>query len=282
MPSVALPANYTFVALHATGSHGVIMRAVGPDGSPCAIKAANPDWHFPPALFRREVDIQSSLRIHGVIPVLDRWSGEAGEAMALPWLPCKLSGQGPLKPAVAVDILVKLANTLQSLHAEGVVHRDITPDNILFSSPESLEPWLGDFGLAVRMGETEVPAVRPTPGFVLTNPADAWDTRQDTHGLAASVWSAISGGGPPPLNRSCKALMAQARMAGNPVPERVARQFSRWLRRPPSAISMVREAEQLKIEANHAPQRLHGIPRFFSKLFRYFMKWFQKPDNRHS
>lgn len=282
MPSDALPANYTFVALHATGSHGVIMRAIGPDGSPCAIKAANPGQHFPPALFRREIEIQSSLRIHGVIPVLDRWSGEAGEAMALPWLPCKLSGRGPLKPAVAVDILVKLANTLQLLHAQGVVHRDITPDNILFSSPESLEPWLGDFGLAVRMGETEVPAVRPTPGFVFTNPADAWDTRQDTHGLAASVWSAISGGGPPPLNRSSKTLMAQALRAGNPVPEKVARQFSRWLRRPPTAISMVREAEQLKTEPYQATRRLHGIWRLLSKLFRYFAKKFQKQDNQRS
>lgn len=282
MPTVALPANYQFVALHATGSHGVIVRAVGPDGLACAIKTVNPDRNFPQALFRREIDIQSSLRIPGVIPVLDRWSGETGETMALPWLPNKLSERAPLKPADAVEILLKVAKTLESLHAQGVVHRDITPDNILFSSPESAEPWLGDFGLAVRMGETEVPAVRPTPGFGLPNPADAWDTRQDTHGLAASVWSAIVGGGPALSSRSWKSLSDQAQKAGNPVTERVARQFSRWLRRPPNALSMVRDAEQLKDEAHRPPERLHGIRNFFSKIFRYLAKSSQKPDNRQS
>lgn len=282
MPTVLLPANYKFVALHATGSHGVIIRAVGPDGSSCAIKTANPDHNFPQALFRREVDIQSSLRVPGVIPVLDRWTGETGDTMALPWLPNKLSDKAPLKPADAVDILLKVAKTLELLHAQGVVHRDITPDNILFSSPESAEPWLGDFGLAVRMGETEVPSVRPTPGFGLSNPADAWDSRQDTHGLAASVWSAIGGGGPPPLSCSWKSLTDQAQKAGNPVTERLARQFSRWLRRPPNASTMIRDAEQLKNEAYLPSERLHGFRRFFAKVFRYLAKRSQKPDNRQS
>lgn len=272
MASVRLPSAYTFQGVHATGSHGVILRAVGPNGLPCAIKTANPNRHFPPALLRREVDIQCSLDVPGVVPVLDRWTGESGEAMALPWLPHRLSDRAPLKPILALEILCKMAKTLESLHAQGVVHRDITPDNILFSSSASVEPWLGDLGLAVRTGELEIPAVQPTPGFGLSNPANAWDPRQDFHGLAASIWSVIAGGGPPPMIRSWKALMDQAVQAGNLVHERLARQFSKWLRRPPNASSMIRDAEQLTRKVASEPEGMPSLGRFFSWASRYLGK----------
>lgn len=272
MVSVSLPSSYRFLEVHAEGSHGVIIHAIGPDGLPCAIKSANPGRHYPPSLFRREMDIHSSLRVPGVVPVLDRWTSETGEAMALPWLPHRLSDRTPLKPDQALEILCKLAKTLESLHAQGVVHRDITPDNILFSSPVSPEPWLGDFGLAVKTGEPEIPAVRATPGFGLTNPVNALDPRQDFHGLAASIWSVIAGGGPPPVTRSRKDLMNQALLAGNPVTKRLARQFSKWLRRPPNASAMILEAEQLRKLAPSDRQPMPGFRKFFSWVSRYFGK----------
>lgn len=245
MVSPTLPARYTFRTVHATGSHGLILCAVGPDGILRAIKTVDPAGPFPPGLFGREIDIQASLNLPGIIPVLDRWNIDGVEAMAMPWLPERLSDRVLLKPALALDLVCKLGRTLELMHSAEVIHRDITPGNILFSSPESREPWLADFGLAVRKGETDVPDIRPTPEFGMVAGGDPWDTRQDTHGLAASAWYAITGSAPGPAP-SWRSLTRSASQAGNPVPVSLARRFSHWLKYPSMARDMVIEAQQLK------------------------------------
>ena len=52
-----------------------------------------------------------------------------------------------------VDVLdygVKLAGALESSHREGVLHRDVKPENMMLSAWG--EPHLGDFGIAAREG----------------------------------------------------------------------------------------------------------------------------------
>lgn len=48
---------------------------------------------------------------------------------------------------VAVDLTIRLASILDSCHGEGVVHRDIKPDNIILKASDPTQPWLLDFGL---------------------------------------------------------------------------------------------------------------------------------------
>ena len=52
---------------------------------------------------------------------------------------------GPLRPAELVPILVGVADGLASLHARGIVHRDVKPHNVLLADGH---PKLADFGLA--------------------------------------------------------------------------------------------------------------------------------------
>jgi serine/threonine protein kinase len=54
---------------------------------------------------------------------------------------------GPLSAAEARLIGVKIADALAGAHAEGVLHRDVKPENILITQFD--EPVLADFGLAV-------------------------------------------------------------------------------------------------------------------------------------
>ena len=69
---------------------------------------------------------------------------------------------GPLPPREAVQIVRKLANALQHAHEQGVVHRDVKPENVLLVDGE---PRLTDFGLAqdldARSRLTAVPRPRP-------------------------------------------------------------------------------------------------------------------------
>ncbi|HEX4960168.1 MAG TPA: serine/threonine-protein kinase [Thermoanaerobaculia bacterium] len=62
-------------------------------------------------------------------------------------------GKGSFPVAEALRIAEAVLRGLAALHAKEVVHRDVTPGNVLFSG--SGEPKLADFGLAYRFGREE-------------------------------------------------------------------------------------------------------------------------------
>lgn len=53
----------------------------------------------------------------------------------------------PLPPAQVLDLLARLAFALAAVHAAGIVHRDVKPENIILRDPSS--PVLVDFGVAI-------------------------------------------------------------------------------------------------------------------------------------
>ena len=73
-----------------------------------------------------------------------------------------LSGQ-PLGPARVAALGGQLAETLAYVHAEGVVHRDIKPGNVLLASGDRC--LLSDFGIAKLLGD--VSAGLTATGFTL-------------------------------------------------------------------------------------------------------------------
>ncbi|MFB7461080.1 serine/threonine-protein kinase [Streptomyces sp. NPDC056188] len=78
---------------------------------------------------------------------------------------------GPLPPAFVRTLLDQLLSGLAAVHAEGVVHRDVKPANILLEATGTGRPRLrlSDFGIAMRLGEprlTETNLVVGTPGYL--------------------------------------------------------------------------------------------------------------------
>ncbi|MEC9400810.1 MAG: serine/threonine-protein kinase, partial [Myxococcota bacterium] len=55
----------------------------------------------------------------------------------------------------AVKIAIQIADGLAALHAQGIVHRDIKPDNIIYTSARPRHAKLLDFGIARGMQATE-------------------------------------------------------------------------------------------------------------------------------
>ncbi|MFI6147056.1 serine/threonine-protein kinase [Streptomyces sp. NPDC051109] len=78
---------------------------------------------------------------------------------------------GPLPPRFVCALLDQLLSGLAAVHAEGVVHRDVKPANILMEATGSGRPHLrlSDFGISMRKGEprlTETDYVVGTPGYI--------------------------------------------------------------------------------------------------------------------
>jgi serine/threonine-protein kinase len=125
-----------------------------------------------PERFRREAQNLARLEHPNIVPIY-AYDIENG----IPWMAMRLiaggalSGllrAGPLPPGRVVAILRGAASALDHAHANGVMHRDIKPQNILLD--ESGHVYLADFGIA-RMVEggpklTQTGMISGTPQYM--------------------------------------------------------------------------------------------------------------------
>ncbi|HET7374629.1 MAG TPA: protein kinase [Gemmatimonadaceae bacterium] len=91
--------------------------------------------------------------------------------------------RGPLPIADAIDIAVQVARGLATAHAQGIVHRDVKPGNIMLTSGGTVK--LLDFGLAT-MPDADHPA-GITPGTVPYMSPE--QTRGEPVGPRSDLWS---------------------------------------------------------------------------------------------
>src|SRR2546430_481282 len=105
----------------------------------------------------------------------------------------------PMPIRRAVELIVKLARTVEYAHEHGILHRDIKPGNVLLDGKG--EPHLTDFGLA-RLVETESTMTRTlevigTPSYMAPEQAvgnnAAVSTVTDVYGLGAGVYQLLTG-----------------------------------------------------------------------------------------
>jgi serine/threonine kinase PknH len=108
--------------------------------------------------FQRESQAAAILQEPHVIPIHD-W----GEIDGSLYIDMRLvQGQtlldliekGPLEPSRAVNIIGQVAAALDAAHAEGLIHRDIKPQNILVTPADFA--YLVDFGIAETSGDTRL------------------------------------------------------------------------------------------------------------------------------
>jgi len=68
-----------------------------------------------------------------------------------------VSAHGPLGPAFATEISIQALTGLEHLHSMGLIHRDISPENIMLAADHHgrLLPKVIDFGIAKQLSEGE-------------------------------------------------------------------------------------------------------------------------------
>jgi len=144
------------------------------DGAQVALKILRPRERDPGLipLFRREFLLLSAIDHPCVVSVRDFGVLESGE----PWFSMDYIEGENVRPFVAeerldpmdyVDLAAGLLGALARVHAQGVVHCDIKPENIILRrSNEQLEPVLVDFGLAISDAAGTGGEISGTPPYI--------------------------------------------------------------------------------------------------------------------
>ena len=107
--------------------------------------------------FQRESYAVARLREPHVIPIHDygEIDGRLFIDMRLvdgPNLGTLISRGGPLAPERSVSLISQIAEALDAAHADGVVHRDVKPSNVLVTANDFV--YVVDFGIAHAVGHT--------------------------------------------------------------------------------------------------------------------------------
>jgi serine/threonine protein kinase len=158
--------------------------------------------------------------------------------------------RGGLPPAQVAAIGAQVAAALAAAHANGVVHRDVKPDNVLLTTDGTAK--ITDFGVSRAAGLAAVTAtgiLAGTPAYLapeIAGGAEA-DTRSDVYSLGATLYAAIEG--TPPFGLEDNAIALLHKVARDPlVPPRRAGPLTDlllWLlRRDPAERPTMRVAHE--------------------------------------
>src|SRR5919205_28865 len=126
-----------------------------------------------PERFLREIEVAARLQHPHILPLHD--SGEAHGFLyyVMPFvdghhLRHRITRQGELPIHEAVKILLEVTDALAYAHSQGLVHRDVKPENILLSGRHAL---VTDFGVAKAVSEATGRQALTTAGVALGTPA---------------------------------------------------------------------------------------------------------------
>jgi serine/threonine protein kinase/predicted Zn-dependent protease len=276
------------------GSQGVVYRARQKSlNRIVALKViALGHWATEPHVkrFRREAEAAARLNHPGIVPIY-----EVGERDGACYFSMGLVEGGQLDAMLerepmpiwsAMELIVKLARTVQYAHEHNILHRDIKPGNILLDAKG--EPHLTDFGLA-RLLETESTVTRTqeimgTPSYMAPEQAAGETTKigkaTDVYGLGAVLYQLLTGHPPFAGGTSYETIRLvldteprQPRLWNRQIDPELSTICLKCLERDPkrrysSALAL---AEDLEHWLKHEPVRAHR-----TGIFTRGRKWVQR------
>ena len=186
-----------------------------------------------PDRFLREIEIAARLSHPHILPLFDSGAAAGQLYYVMPYvvgesLRARLDRERQLPLEEALRLAREIAGALGHAHAQGLVHRDVKPENVLLSDGIAM---VADFGIAratardaaattmaATRAATEAGLTLGTPLYMAPEQATgdaAIDGRADQYSLACVVYEMLAGQ-PPFTAASVSALLS--RHAHDPVP----------------------------------------------------------------
>jgi tetratricopeptide (TPR) repeat protein len=179
--------------------------------------------------FQREVRLAAALQHPHIVPLLS--AGSAGNILyyTMPLvegesLRARLSREGELPVPEAVRLLREVVDALAYAHRQGIVHRDIKPDNILLSQHHAV---VTDFGIAKALSSAGGGGTLTVTGMAIGTPTymapeqasgeAGVDHRADIYALGALAYEMLAGEPPFRGNTAQALIAAQLTRAATPL-----------------------------------------------------------------
>jgi serine/threonine-protein kinase len=163
------------------------------------------------ARFQRECEVLAGLQHPNTVQVFDFGTSEDGllyivmEFVQGQSIAATLEREGALRAERASRILQQIGGSLAEAHLQGVIHRDLKPDNVVLTERAGQKDFVKvlDFGIAKRSGEADRNEKKLTQqGMVLGTPpymspeqftGQALDARSDIYSLAVMAYEMLTG-----------------------------------------------------------------------------------------
>ncbi len=227
LTSTEIISGYRLREVIGEGGMGVVYRATDVRLSrEVALKLIRPQFALRSlyrARFERETRTAALIGHPNIVPVFD-----AGEDDGLLYIAMMLVDGvdlarivrvfGPPERGLLVTLLRQIASALDAAHAQGLVHRDVKPENILLTT-DPPHAYLTDFGIAKRLGDgdclTKPGAWVGTVDYLAPELAGGQDASplSDVYALGAVLFYCVTGNVPFELATEAAKLRAHAEAA---------------------------------------------------------------------
>lgn len=205
MAETVLFGRYRLIEPAGSGGSAEVWRAVDTKtGEEVAVKRLHPIVFADQAglaRLKREFEALQSLDAPHIVHVRDLEIARDEAAIILDYVPGRsladrLAGGPPFEPAEAVAVARDIATALTAAHAAGIVHRDVTPGNILLDPTDGAR--LTDFGIALGSGAEAVTATGQLMGTMRFLAPEQLrgapaTPASDLHALAAVTYEMLAG-----------------------------------------------------------------------------------------
>ena len=195
--------RYRLVSLLGRGGMGSVWRAVHVElGTPAAVKLLDPGAASSPEdaqRFKREACAAASLRGAHIVQIFDYGVDQGDPYIAMELLEGETLGQRlarvrKLDPKTTARLLSDVGKAVSRAHAAGIVHRDLTPDNVFLARQDGEEVvCVLDFGIAKDLSSRlGIPSRDTCTGTILGTPhymSPEQAAGERTVGVQTDIWA---------------------------------------------------------------------------------------------
>ncbi len=150
-----LAGRYVLVEQIGVGGMAIVYRAIDRNtGHSVAVKVLKPEFNRDVEFvsrFQREAEAASKMTHHNIVNLLDVGMDGENRYLIMEYVKGKtlkevIQEKGRLSAPVAAQITIRILSALQHAHQNGIIHRDIKPQNILVHADGHIK--VADFGIA--------------------------------------------------------------------------------------------------------------------------------------
>jgi eukaryotic-like serine/threonine-protein kinase len=252
-PGVLFGGRYEVLGVLGQGGMGAVYKARDRElDRLIALKVIRPELATDPAIlqrFKQELILARNITHKNVVRIFDLGEADGIRFISMEYvdgddLRTLLRREGKFSPKETISVIEQVCRALDSAHAEGVIHRDLKPQNIMRDKNGRIV--VMDFGLARSLGEagmTQTGAIVGTIEYMSPEQAlgSQLDQRSDIFSVGLIFYELLTGKAPYEADTAIASLMKRTREdarsatdADASVPRSLSAIVSRCLEREPA------------------------------------------------